>query len=353
MGAISKDKINEMIKLYHEGHGLREISSLIEVSYSSVYRILSKEIGFEQFNPELSDDETNKIIELCEKGYSSTKIKDILGISYKRIARCIALNTNWYSYKVGRDLDRIDKRRDEFLNDYLTSTSLKSITTKYNIEHNTYMIAVRRYVNKNDMIEERLRKYLPKKDYFNELNDSKAYIIGIIFSVAVAFDGRFNQVIKLSAPRECKESFEIVHDELYDGKKPNIYLPEKGQMQSRIPGRYISKELVDLGLFGDISIPDRFKHSFVDGFIFKALEVKKDYIGFKFKKSSYEKFFNKYFKDFLGIKKLNCTKTSYIIKDKEDINKLCKYHPIVRDKILDSGIERFINIVGDEGNGEG
>lgn len=317
---------DEFIKLYKEGNSLRKIGEMYGVSKNSVGAIIKKHMELRPKSSVAGKEE--EAYNLYKKGYTASQIAKKLNVNYSGLV-------SFFAKEHGINVE-VNKKYIELLpkfkEDYSNGMSLTEISQKYGINRATiYNYLIQENIDMRTY-SETSRKYELDENYFDDLNDKKAYQLGIIFEIGTAIKGNSSHIIRLSFKRNIDIIFEAV-DEITEKDEKNLNTdPKTGVKILDLNSEHLYNKIIEYGINSNkVNIQNCYMDNFIRGYLKPALRIcsKKIYISLG---KSFEQSIEYYLKEDLAIK-LSKQKYFISIGNKDGISKLINKFPEIKDKI--------------------
>lgn len=224
---------------------------------------------------------------------------------------------------------------DGIKEDYKNNVAIAKIAKKYKLGYGTVHKIIQYYNLENT------RNVVLKEDYFKNLDDKKAYNIGLIFSMACISKYTYRKhSVCFSFTKEMIPVIRELLDELVKSGTINIHKCHENNFTAKFNDKLMLDDLISYGMEGDINIPEKYLHSFFKGYFKYSLRIVRPGIRILFKDENYLKGILRYF-DKLEIKHSTITKNSVLVANKLSIRNLILEHPELMDRALNSNYKEF------------
>lgn len=331
----------KIISDFYSGKRLIDISREFEISIDDILFLLSVHMidnrEHVRKKREISKVEELIIQDLLKYISNKEKLSIITGISVRTLSAYIVRNVNGLPYNGKRIAKRIVNRIRE---NYIDSSydEMRKLSIKIKIDLNT-LCEIIRDLGIDDSIEIYSKKLssCPYRDnYFTELNDAKAFILGLIFSVAnICSDSDGSEYFTLIKHSNEDDIIKTITSAICIEEKISYYKISNSTC-CKIYSKGILKDIKRYGLEGKINIPKEYEDSFMEGMFISSLNVNPRNIVLVLKHKSYKEFCERYISDKIHKKINSDLSISIRIRSLKYIHMIADAIPVVKDIILDS-----------------
>lgn len=328
----------EFINLYKEGLSIRDIAKKYNVSKNSVSSLVQEKM---ELRPKTKIYEHKKeIVDLFLKGYNPNQISKLLNLSYSGIKNIL---TKEGLLNPSREFEHL---ANTFIKEYKEGISANEIANKHNVSVQTVINYLR-----TDKIQIRDYKMSGRKkeiddNYFNELNEEKAYILGKVFAIGSIHKVHSSKFLELAIKEDKKDI--IVDTAKYFLKEEDMIFCEDKKanvLKLRINSEQIYNILKEYGIGKSISIDNKYKYMFFKGYLETNLSINNRNIKIH-SKGVYKKDIINYLVNDLNIPEDKIQKKySIIIEEKLTIDILIKYYPEIIEKIKKVYSKKWRNFI--------
>ncbi|AIY85406.1 RNA polymerase sigma factor, sigma-70 family protein (plasmid) [Clostridium baratii str. Sullivan] len=262
---ISFEDIETIKNMYESGMSLKEIGELYEVSAETIKRNLGDKVANGKFR-RASEKEKDKIYKEYLDGCATRKIAERYGLSYSTINTIINSRKKELLF-----IDELDKNIVNIIvNDYIGGKKVPDIAKEVNLS-NRKVERILHHKKIRTLLNSVKAPY--KIGYFNKLDNSKAYILGVMFSTYNIKNVAVNKYeITFTLPIKQVELLELIVDEVFL-IKPTII--KSGQTSYLMKSR-------DVNLINDfksfitnkgLNIPIEYQDAFIEGIFEKSANI--------------------------------------------------------------------------------
>ena len=332
---ISFEDIETITNMYESGMSLKEIGELFEVSAETIKRNLGDKVNDGKFR-RASEEEKDEIYKEYLDGYATKELVKRHGLSYSTINTIINSRKKELSFSDELDEDIVNI----IVNDYKNGKKVPEIAKKVNlsirkVERILHHKKVRTLLNSV--------KSPYKIGYFKELDNSRAYILGIMFSIYNIKDVSVNKdEITFTLPAKQIELLELIADEVFL-IKPTII--KSGSTSYLIKSRDynlindLKSFITDKGL----NIPKEYQDAFVEGIFEKSASISRMGLTISCKNKAVKDFVHDYLMRKYIIKSFEKKPFVVIVYSKIGIQTLLEYSDAIRRKVENSSYKnRYI-----------
>lgn len=325
---------DEFISLYKEGVSIRQIAEKYEVNKNSVSALIkekielrpkssiSKEIGKNIYKDYLSGMSTRQL----EAKYSvhSASIQRFLTKQYK---------IKFYGNK------KYEHLTDDFIRCYEEGMSLADIGDKYGVSKQTVLT----YLNQNDKdartYKESSLKYEVDSNYFNKLNEEKAFDLGLLFFMTTISITNHRQEFLNIKTNIVNEGLLVELVSKFSDKNSNSveYSSRNGKVTTasiRIYEQNIVNNFKSygLGMENQLNIDTNYLYDFFRGYFSLALTVNTKTLNLSIKNLTKD-IVKSYLNDFMDITLLTENKSAFIIGNIDGSIQFLKKHKELVSKV--------------------
>lgn len=325
----------EFINLYKEGMSIRAIADKYEINKSSVSRLIREDIPLRDKSPAYQF--KDKIYDLYKKGHGVYEIASLISTDELKIRGEAVKKILFKEFDILVPSNpKNEELIPEFIKLYKEGKTLNDIANEYNVSKQTVL----NYINigglkARDYHESSLKTYL-NEEYFDVLNDNKAYQLGIIFSMGCVHKENTNVFLDLSINENKKEFIFKAIDGVSDKNRDNLEWNHDNKISTiRVSSKKLCKKLSDYGLGSNINIPEEYKHSFFKGFFEVIINITNRNVSFP-TKNRYNEDVKLYLINDVGIDEQyykGHQGTTPYITDIHSIKRLLEVHPEIIKKI--------------------
>lgn len=319
---------DEFIKLYKDGLSIREISRKYEISKSIISSLIKEEM---ELRPKSS------VLSIREELYQSY----LTGLNFNQIAKQFNVNTSSVAnvlrkyYDIEKSNRKFEYLLEDFKKEYENGKSLSQISKKYGVSRQTILDYISEEKVKTRNYAEASRNYTIDENYFDELDNHKAYILGLFFAIGDTYSTLSNKyIIDLKLHHSKKD---LILKAIKDITNKTTMTNIDSTLILRLNSKKISDRLNYYGINDDkLNIPNELKKYFFDGYFEEKLKISKRYISVHIK-------FNNVVKDYLfnDLKineeniRYNSSCNTIIIEKMSEIKKIELVHSQLTKKIDD------------------
>lgn len=338
MNKFYEDLENELVEKYKEGYSLRQISEMFNINKTTVKKYVSNHVELRVRG--LTDKEKENVKELYREGMTVNAISKKINKSYSTVKR-------YLSKEFGTVTDGIRKYEHlipSIKKDYMNGLSATEISEKYNISRQTALDYIAEEGVKVRTYSETSRVYDLKEDYFDKLDEDKAFVLGKIFAIGTINAHPNCRFLDLSIPKRYEYVINDICSELYVNGYPKTSIIDT-TLKIRIASTHLTERLLDLGVHSVLTkdnirtnlhediVP--FKHNFFEGYFSINVSVYPRVVYIS-SHSHVLPIINNYIKNDLQIDKFLVNDSNAIVVERnEEVLKLTDRHKIILDMIID------------------
>lgn len=318
------------VKLYKEGMSIRAISRQYSINKGIVANLIREKVDIRPKTPFQTKESAKKVYELYLQGYKVNTIAKKLGVSFSAVRDSLR---KFYGIVTSKR-DKYAHLVNDFIKDYKDGMTLSEMEEKYNINR----AVIREYLADVDLsmlrtYEETSRKYLLNQEYFDELNDYKAYQLGIIFSIGNAVKYNITKMIDLNVIKEKVYILDDIKRDLFVDRTPQYRMIDN-TVKFRISSTKLYDSLIGYGFYSEkLKIPQKYIDSFMKGFFCYSLIVNNKYVSISFQYKKYTDFLIGYLVSKGITREKIKVKGLLRIEDKKEIEKFFGFYPEIMEKI--------------------
>lgn len=324
----------EFINLYKEGMSIRAIADKYDIHKSSVARLIREDIPIRDKSTAYQF--KDKIYDLYKKGYGIYQIASLISTDELRIRGDAVKRILFKEFDI---VIPSNPKNGElipiFIKLYQEGKTLNDIANEYNVSKQTVL----NYINlgglkARDYHESSLKTYL-NEEYFDILDNKKAYQLGLIFAMGCVHKENVCVFLDLSITSNKKEFIFKAIEGISDKGYENLEWNHDDSISSiRISSKHMCSKLLEYGLSKKIDIPKEHRTAFFKGFFETNLNITNRNIAFP-TKNRYNEDVKFYLLNDIGIDeeyyKSHKGTTPYITNINA-IKKLLEVHPEILEK---------------------
>lgn len=320
----------EFIKLYKEGKSLRDIGKMYNVSKNIVGDLVKEEIEIRPKN--ILQGKEEEMYQMYLGGSNFSEIARAFNANAPLVARVLRRN-----YDIDKGERKYSHLSETFKKEYEEGKSLSEISKTYGVSRQAILDYISSDKVKSRSYSETSRLFYTNENYFDVIDTKKAYQLGMIYALGGLYKTSTNYFIDLKIHNDKNYLLLEAIENITDKDDKNFEFNHDDNIASiRVSSKKLYDKLLDIGIKADkVNIDEKYLKHFFDGFFKVRLTVGTRTISVS-KVSNYKNMVKDYLVNNLGvnIEKIRETKSSLTIEQMEEINKIEKYHPITRHKIL-------------------
>ena len=329
---IDEEDLLTIKTLHDNGLSAIEIAEMFDVTKATIYYWLKRK-DFGKPNSlrtraygYLSISDKNRLYKDYLDGKSFEDLSKEYNASIETVTQTVKYKSNATSFQLEIDDETIEGIKE----DYKNNISIATIAKKNKLAYGTVHKIIQYYNLENT------RGVVLKEDYFKNLDDKKAYNMGLIFSMACIskYTYRKNSVC-FSFTKDMIPVIRNLLDDITSVGTINIHKCHENNFTTKFNNKSVFDDLLHYGMEGDINIPEEYLHSFFKGYFLYSLRIVRPGIRILYKDVNYLNGILRYFNK-LGIINSTTTKNSVLIANKESRKRLLLEHPELIDRALDS-----------------
>ncbi|AIY85300.1 ATPase subunit of terminase family protein (plasmid) [Clostridium baratii str. Sullivan] len=334
---IDEEDLLTIKTLYDSGLSIVEIANMFDVTRTTIYYWLKREdYGINNSIKKrgcdyLSISDKNRLYKDYLAGKSVEDLSKEYNTSMETIVQTIKFKSNHTEFISNLDNEILEGIKE----DYKNNLAIAKIAKKYKLAYGT----IHKIIQYNNL--ENTRGVVLKADYFKNLDDKKAYNMGLIFSMSCISKHAYRKhCVCFSLTKEMIPVVRELLDELTSVGTINIHKCHDNNFIAKFNSKEILDDLISYGMEGDINIPEKYLHSFFKGYFMYSLRIVRPGIRILFKDQNYLNGILNYF-DKLEIIHSTITKNSVLVINKKSIESLLREHPELIDRALNSNYREY------------
>lgn len=319
---VTEDDAINMVNLYKEGLSGVEIGKMYEVDRRTVIYWINK----------YDKDVIRKKRKFEEEKYELIYKEFLKGVPFERLSKkynipiaCIYRHARKHKgFLRNGTLSKYKDVVDDIVKDYDDNMTIKDIAKKYNICEETISIMLVQ-VGSKEYSPVREAKNRLVKNYFDNLDEHKAYILGILYSTFKFQNdyGKEDKMLVLTASSKYSYLLEEVAKSIYLTTYPKLIANGKSYYLRIRSTKFLDDLRNKFDILGTPKIPRELMKYFVKGFFQYSYEIKEGVVKIKYKNDGVKEFILEY----LAENEIIVTKVksrSAKIEGKENINNFIK-----------------------------
>lgn len=290
---ITEDDAINIVNLYKEGLSGSEIGEMYEVDRRTImYWIGKYDKDIIRNKRKIEKEKYELIYKEFLKGIPFERLSKKYNVPTSSIYRYVRKNKGFLRDKT---LAKYNNVLDDIIKDYENNATIKDISKKFNICKETLNIILVQLGSKEySGVREAKNKLV--KDYFDNLDEHKAYILGIIYSTFKFQNdyGKDESMLVLTVSNKYLYLLDEIGKSIYLTTYPKpIPNGTSNYLRVRSP-KFLDDLRNKFDILGTPKIPSKLMKPFIKGYFQYACEIKEDIITIKYKNNSTKDFILEY-----------------------------------------------------------
>lgn len=324
----SRQHKDEFIRLYKEGMSIRQIATQYNIDKKSISRLIKEEIELRPKSNANGLEE--KFYELYQQGYNFRQIAQTYNTTDSTVSRLLRKH-----YNIEKATKKYEHLVEDFKREYKNGKSLEEISKIYNVNRTTILNYISEEKVESRTYSEARREYATDEHYFDELNENKAYKLGMIFSMAGLY---YNNIIGLKIGTDKKDLIFKAVEDISNKNEASLEKNTEGSCVTlKLHSSILYDKLIEFGFDeGKINIEKEFRKYFFDGFFRGRLKVRFRAIYIGTQQQKYENMVKDYLLNDLNIdsNSIRTNKNGIEIEKMSELSKIITKHPNIKDRII-------------------
>ncbi|AIY85225.1 hypothetical protein U729_3270 (plasmid) [Clostridium baratii str. Sullivan] len=290
---ITEDDAINIVNLYKEGLSASEIGKMYEVDRRTImYWIGKYDKDIIRNQRKIEKEKYELIYKEFLKGIPFERLSKKYNVPISSIYRYARKNKGFLREKT---LTKYNDVLDDIIKDYENNATIKDISKKFNICEETLNIILVQ-VGSKDFTGVREAKNRLVKNYFDNLDEHKAYILGIIYSTFKFQNdyGKEESMLVLTVSNKYRYLLDEIGKSIYLTTYPKPIANKRScYLRVRSP-KFIDDLINKFDILGTPKIPNNLIKQFVKGYLEYSCEIKEDVVNIKYKNTGTKDFILEY-----------------------------------------------------------
>ncbi|MBQ3422030.1 MAG: hypothetical protein IJH34_10250, partial [Romboutsia sp.] len=270
---------DEFIKLYKEGMSLRQIALKYEISKNVISNLVKEDMQLRQKSG--VEGMEKEFYELYQQGRTINSIANEYNVSYSSVSRLLRKHFN-----IEKSNRKYEHLVENFKREYKEGKSLTKIAEKYNVSRQTILDYISEEKVKSRNYSETSRIYSLDEDYFNKINEIKAYQLGIFYAIGSMYNESTIDLKIINKKSDLIfEAIKGISDKTSKNLNKNKY---DNSVCLRLNSKILKGRLDEIGLSkGELNINKEFRKYFFDGYFKGNMKISTEAITINKSKNKY------------------------------------------------------------------